>query len=53
MKKTKLQQAFELFVGNDELRPMMHKPFLSDGYLCATDAHALISTGLGNLDFEI
>ena len=40
--KTKLEQAFLLCVGHDELRPSLHKPFIQDGFIYATDANILI-----------
>lgn len=42
MSKSKLEQAFQLFVGNDELRPTFHNVFKQDGYVYATDANVLI-----------
>ena len=38
----KLKQVFELFTGNDYLRPVMKTPFKRDGYYFATDAHSLV-----------
>src|ERR1039457_4029463 len=38
----KLKQVFELFTGNDDLRPVMKTPFKRDGYYFATDAHSLV-----------
>lgn len=36
------KKAFELFVGNDQLRPEMHQAFKQGGYYFATDAMGLI-----------
>lgn len=33
---------FDLFVGNDSYRPQLHKPFLQDGHVVATDSRVLI-----------
>lgn len=35
-------KAFELFVGKDQLRPIMHQPFKQQGFYFATDAMGLI-----------
>lgn len=36
------KSLFDLFVGDDVYRPQLHKPFLQDGYVVATDANILI-----------
>lgn len=38
----KLKKAFSLFVGTDELRPALLKPFKQNGFYFSTDAHSLI-----------
>ncbi len=42
MEKLRLEQAMRIFVGNDVLRPIFHKPYKQEGFYYATDAHALI-----------
>lgn len=51
-KNTLLKQAFDLFVGQDELRPFMLKPFVFDGYIAASNGHKLIRIRKENCDFE-
>mgnify|MGYP001563553318 CR=1 FL=1 len=48
------EKAFELFIGKDELRPMMHKPFKQQGFYFATDAMGLIymPTNEAELNYE-
>lgn len=36
------ETLFGLFVGNDIYRPQLHKPFLQDGYVLATNANIMI-----------
>lgn len=36
------ETLFDLFVGNDIYRPQLHKPFLQDGYVVATNANIMI-----------
>lgn len=50
--ETKLQEAFKLFYGSDNLRPSFHNPLLWNNKVYATDAHALIITDKENIDFE-
>jgi hypothetical protein len=52
MKKTKLNQAFEMFLGNDEMRPILNNPFILNGYTYATDSNVLIRTKNENIDFK-
>ena len=52
MGKTKLNQAFEMFLGNDGMRPIMHNPFTQNGYTYATDSNVLIRTKNENIDFK-
>jgi hypothetical protein len=45
-KKQMLGDIFSLFVGKDQYRPELHKPFQINGKLYATDAYALIRTDI-------
>ena len=36
------KKAFELFIGKDQFRPMMHQPFKQQGFYFATDGMGLI-----------
>lgn len=48
-----LDKIFNLFVGNDELRPVMHKPInVQDKFISATDAHTLIIVDKDLCDYE-
>lgn len=51
--KTKLEQAFDLFVSEDNRREQFKKPFLSDGYIYATDFHTLIRVSEKDCDFTV
>lgn len=42
MKNSQISKLLNLFVGTNELRPIMLKPFIQDIYYYATDAHACI-----------
>jgi len=53
MEQTNLQKAFALFVGNDQYRSGMHKPFEFDDKIYATDAYALIRCNKSDCDFEV
>lgn len=47
-----IQQAFELFCEDDNLRPVFQKPFISDSLVCATDAYSIIYVKEGDFDIE-
>lgn len=49
----KLSQVFQLFVGNDDQRPLFLKPFEHNGYVYATDVYVLIRTAKEHYDAEI
>lgn len=49
---SKLLEAFKLFLGDDELRPVMHNPFEFNGKVSATNGYALISCDKSHCDFE-
>jgi len=50
---TGLANVFSLFVGHDELRQEMHKPFEINGKVYATDAVTLVRCNKTECDFEI
>ncbi len=50
--KTKTQEVYSLFYGNDNLRPTFHNPLIWENKVYATDAHCLIITEKENIDFE-
>lgn len=52
MEKEKILQALKLFVGNDELRPLLNQAFKQDGYYYSTDAHSMMRVD-GSFDLEI
>lgn len=33
---------FEPYLSTNNLRPMLHEPFLKDGYVCATDTYSIL-----------
>lgn len=39
---TVLGDVFSLFVADDDLRPVMNKPFEKDGFIVATNVHSLV-----------
>ena len=49
--ENKLKKAFDLFLGTDELRPEFNNPFEINGFVYATNTHALIRTKKENIDF--
>ena len=51
--KPMLSDVFSLFIGEDELRPAMHKPFEINGKVYATDASTLVMTDKTNIDFVL
>lgn len=51
--KTNLEKSFDLFVGEDNARNMLSKPFCQDGYVYATDLHVIIRCKESDCDFEV
>jgi len=51
--KPRLGEVFSLFVGEDELRPAMLKPFEINGKVYATDAYTLVRTDKANVEFVL
>lgn len=47
-----IQQVFELFCSDDDLRPVFNKPFIHNGKVCATDAYSVIYTEEGKFEIE-
>ncbi len=52
MKTEKVLQAMHLFVGNDPLREILHKPYEQEGFYYATDTHSLIRVD-GSVNLKI
>jgi hypothetical protein len=52
IQKTKLQEAFSLFYGKDNLRPAFDNPLIWKDKVYATDAHVLIIVDKDEIDFE-
>lgn len=52
MKKTILEKAFDLFVGTDEIRPVMLKPFVINDYTYATNSNVMIRCKNKYIKFE-
>jgi hypothetical protein len=52
-KKSPIADILNLFIGNDDRRPVFNKPFEVNGKVYATDAHVLIRTDKKNIDFII
>ena len=49
--ETKIEKAFDLFLGVDELRPVFDNPFKVDRLVYATNGYSLIRTKKENIDF--
>lgn len=49
--KSMSHNVFSLFIGDDLLRPAMHKPFQINGKVYATDGYTLVRTYKTNIDF--
>ena len=49
--ETKIKKAFDLFLGTDKLRPVFDNPFEINGFVYATNGHALIRAKKENIDF--
>lgn len=50
--KTKIEQCFELFLGNDDYRPVFNSPIDYGDYVVATNAYSLIFCEKTKIDFE-
>src|SRR5690606_37748127 len=48
-----IQQIFDLFIDKDHMNERFRKPFICDGYACATDSYTLIRCKTEHIDFEI
>lgn len=46
-------QIFDLFIDKNHMNERFRKPFISDGYACATDGCTLIRCKCEHIDFEI
>jgi hypothetical protein len=51
--KTKLEMVFDLFLGENEHRPIFHKPFKQNWKVVGTDGMRMIMINEGHCDFEI
>lgn len=52
MKKTKLEEIFSLFYGEDEFKPEMAKPFILEDYTYATNGKSLVVCKTEYIDFD-